>query len=116
VDVSSYGFALGGCFSPYFDPDGFAVLGCADIGAGSVLTGTSFPEYGVGYSYKVWTTRVSASLEGEYKFASHFHAGLRIGMETHSAPNFDPMTDEDLFLYTPTGVTAFATAGIGVHF
>lgn len=116
VDVSSYGFALGGCFSPYFDPTGFAVLGCADLGAGNAVAGTTFPEEGIGYSYKVWTTRFNVSLEGEYNFATHLHAGLRIGMETYSAPNFDPVTDEGLFLYTPTGVTAFATAGIGVHF
>src|SRR5690606_8307588 len=114
VDVSSYGVALGGCFSPYFDPTGFAVLGCADLGAGNAVAGTTFPEEGIGYSYKVWTTRFNVSLEGEYNFATHLHAGLRIGMETYSAPNFDPVTDEGLFLYTPTGVTAFATAGIGV--
>lgn len=116
VGLSGFGFGIGGCLSPYYDPKGVVVLACADYGGEQYLLDASYPEQGMGYIYETWANKFNLSLEVEYHVGSHFFVGGRGGVETNSYPNGVSFSEEDVALFEPGAMTGFVTGGVGLQF
>lgn len=126
IDISGFGFAAGACYTPYFDPDGFKIFGCADFGANRLIVDAFFtgavpppppadqplertvPRY--------WTGALSFTLEAEFKIVSFVHGALRAGIQQETAERHAVMGEAGEELLMLSNSTFVATGGIGVHF
>jgi hypothetical protein len=124
IHISGGGFAVGGCYTPYFDPEGFRVFGCLDFGANYMnidtlpVPGDDFADLEFYYvSPRGWSGVGTLSLESEFKIVSIFYAALRMGLQQDTkgsywvapgGPDAEPITI--------SGTTFIASGGIGAHF
>lgn len=120
----SYVVSLGGCYSPYFNPKGFAVLLCADYGGGvmnqdpasrgDVEIPADTPQEGRVDVRGV--AKIAATVDAEYNLFSIFHLAARVGFESHLTGLLDLYDAPDRLFYRRGRALGFATAGVGVHF
>jgi hypothetical protein len=126
IHINGFGFAAGGCYTPYFDPDGFKVFGCADFGVNHLTIdpgyhGESLPSQPGGADEAVllpqyWTGAFSFTLESEFKIVSFVHGALRAGIQQETAARHVVEGDLGENLMTLSNTTFVASGGIGVHF
>jgi hypothetical protein len=121
-------FALGGCYSPYYNPEGLVLLLCGDFGGGTLTADpsplpdeTAPPSVGSGGVpvNTMGVTKIAATIDAEYNFWSVFHFAARVGFEsflTGRVDLFDSTAPGAQPVYRTGVAQVIATAGIGVHF
>lgn len=116
TDISGYTFAVGACYSPFYDPSGWVLLGCADAGGGILQTGQLvFADRG-GYSAKVGVLRLGASAEAEYNLSTLFHLAWRVGYEANLPLNLQHQWEDGTEVFQPGKDSIYGTMGVGMHF
>ena len=115
TELGAQALTLRPCIAPAYDPDGLVLLACLEISAGLVGYRITDPNGVTSSTKSTGFGMLGSGVQLGYNFATHLHAGLRLGVDVLTNP-ITAEADNGTELLRSSRVLGYGALEFGMHF